>query len=72
MDISAIGAGGEHLIRFYKQPASVMPFSRWFDEHITAANLDWYRPCVNRVTELLQDVALSESQSLSDGMSELD
>ena len=72
MDLRAIGAGGEHLIRFYKQPDSVMPFPRWFDEHITAANLDWYRPCVNRVAELHQDVALSDSPSPSDGMSELD
>lgn len=72
MDLRAIGAGVEHLIRFYKQPDSVMPFPRWFDEYITAANLDWYRPCVNRVAELYQDVALSDSQSHSDGMLDLD
>ena len=37
-----------------------MPFQIWFDEHITGINLKWYRPSVNRVTDIFQNMPLSD------------
>ena len=47
---------------YYKQPSFIMPFFPWFEEHFGGTSRAWYRPCVNMVAELFQDLALSEPQ----------